>query len=110
VIESAEEFVRLRQSADAEDQRRASQETAPVEIWRDVIERFPDMKTWVAHNKTVPLEILELLRRDDDERVVWTVKRKRAWARAHPEDSGRGGQPTNTRSAAWKQGQFTKEV
>ncbi|GAB3057174.1 hypothetical protein GCM10027053_18500 [Intrasporangium mesophilum] len=60
----------------------------------DVIERFPDMRLWVAQNKTVPLSILEVLREDADERVVWMVRKKRSWARAHPADSGREGTPT----------------
>jgi hypothetical protein len=63
VIASAEEFARLRQSDDLDEQHRASWDCAPVEVWLAVIERFPDLRWWVAHNKTVPLEILELLRR-----------------------------------------------
>lgn len=112
MIDSAEEFVRLIQnasrSADREEQRRAVMEVAPIEVWFEVIERFPDMKMWVARNKAVPLEILEVLRRDPDEAVVDVVKQKRSWARAHPEDSWFGGQPANTRSAAWKSGHVTK--
>lgn len=108
-----EEFVRILQnaerSADRSQQRRPVLEVAPIEVWYEVIERFPDLKTWVVRNKAVPLEILELLRHDPDERVVYEVQRKRSWARAHPEDSWFGGQPTNTRSAAWKRRQFTKD-
>jgi hypothetical protein len=106
VIDSADEFVRLRTSEDQQEQDRASREQASVGTWLEVIERFPEMKEWVAHNKSVPLEILEILRRDPDERVVWRVRHKRSWARAHPEDSGRVAGLANTRSAAWKRGSF----
>jgi hypothetical protein len=76
VIESAEEFVRLRSSEDPAEYRRAAWEEAPLEVWYEVIERFPDMREWVAHNKTVPMEILRVLVRDPDVRVRDTVARK----------------------------------
>ena len=56
VITSAEEFVQLRTSRNPDEYHRAAHEEASVETWLDVIERFPDMRSWVAHNKTVPLE------------------------------------------------------
>lgn len=102
MIESAEEFVRLRQSSDPEEYRRAAWEEASVETWLDVVERYPEMRSWVAHNKTVPLQILEMLRHDPDEQVQWTVREKRSWARAHPEDSTRQASLKNTRSTVWK--------
>jgi hypothetical protein len=69
VIASAEEFVRLRTSDDPADYGRAAHDEATEETWREVIKRFPEMRFWVAQNKTVPLNILEELRMDPDERV-----------------------------------------
>jgi hypothetical protein len=77
MIRSAEEFVRLRQSELHEEYSRAADEDAPISVWRDVIARFPAMKEWVAHNKTVPLEILEVLATDEDARVRCVVATKR---------------------------------
>ncbi|MCB1281556.1 MAG: HEAT repeat domain-containing protein, partial [Salinibacterium sp.] len=37
---------------------------------------FPEMRFWVAQNKTVPVEVLEVLARDDDPRVRSMVARK----------------------------------
>ena len=91
MIESADEFVRLRLSDDPQEYGRAASDEAAEATWLDVIERFPDMRVWLAQNKTVPLTILEVLGEDPDERVVWTVRRKRSWARAHPADSSREG-------------------
>jgi hypothetical protein len=91
VIKSADEFVRLRTSEDPEEYGRAARDEASEATWLEVIERFPDMRRWVAHNKTVPLSILEVLRQDPDEDVVWMVRTKRSWARAHPDDSKRRG-------------------
>jgi hypothetical protein len=99
VIESAEEFVRLRTSDDPAEYGRAAGDAASVETWLAVIDRFPDLRVWVAHNKTVPLEVLEVLRHDPDENVRWTVLHKRSWARAHPDDTARPHGVENTRSA-----------
>jgi hypothetical protein len=102
VIESAEEFVRLRVSDDPAEYGRAASEAASVETWLEVVDRFPDMRYWVAHNKTVPLEVLEVLRHDPDEQVRWMVLQKRSWARAHPDDTARVGGLGNTRNAKRK--------
>ena len=80
MIASAEEFVRLRTSVAPAEYRRAAHDEAPMAVWFDVMARFPDMKEWVAHNKTIPLEILDVLARDADIRVRATVAGKRKLA------------------------------
>ncbi|MEU9974091.1 hypothetical protein [Streptomyces sp. NPDC051014] len=77
-MESAEEFVRLRFSDDPEQYGRASSESASLEVWTEVVERYPEARFWVAHNKTVPLEILRVLAADPDPSVrsMVAVKRK----------------------------------
>ena len=65
-------------------------------------QRFPDLRLWVAHNKTVSLEVLEVLRYDADEKAQSMVRLKRSWAREHPEDSTRAAGRKDTRSKAWK--------
>jgi hypothetical protein len=77
VIESAEEFIRLRFSDAPEEYGRASSESAAPDVWREVIERYPEARFWVAHNKTVPLEILRMLANDPDPRVRSMVASKR---------------------------------
>lgn len=77
MIGSADEFRRLRISDDAEDQRRASLEPADERVWIDVIEHYPDLRKWVAHNKTVPLSILGVLATDPDPDVRYFVAMKR---------------------------------
>jgi len=76
-IESAEEFVRLRTSERPEDYLRAAREPASSEVWDAVIDDHPDMRFWVAQNKTVPHSVLERLADDPDPRVRWMVARKR---------------------------------
>ena len=77
MIRSANEFRRLRTSDDLEEQRRATLEHADEDIWLEVIERFPDMREWVARNKTVPLSILRMLATDAEPRVRLAVAMKR---------------------------------
>jgi hypothetical protein len=76
MIVTAEEFVALRESSIQEEYLRAAHDNAPVAVWRDVIARFPNMRMWVALNKTVPTEILEVLARDTDPDVRRAVAMK----------------------------------
>ena len=77
MIQSAHEFNRLRTSENPADYERAANEEAPVAVWREIIATMPEMKEWVAHNKMVPIEILETLARDTNARVRATVAMKR---------------------------------
>jgi hypothetical protein len=73
MIRSASEFVELRSSSDPNLYRRASHDIATDEVWLEIIERHPEMRKWVAHNKTVPLHILKALAHDADPDVRMTV-------------------------------------
>lgn len=77
MISSAEEFVFLRTSEIFEEYTRAAYDDASDVVWMDVISKFPEMREWVAHNKTVPLNILEILAGDTNESVRSTVASKR---------------------------------
>jgi len=77
MIETAEQFVHLRASDDPQNYRRAAHEEATEEVWLDVIQRYPAMREWVAHNKTVSLKILRVLAKDVDPRVRFAVAAKR---------------------------------
>ncbi len=77
MIISAQEFIQLRTSDQKEEQERASREPAENLVWLDVIQKFPDYKVWVVHNKTVPVEILEILAQDKRVEVRISVAMKR---------------------------------
>jgi hypothetical protein len=77
LIRSAEEFVRLRRSDQREEYERAANDSASIEVWREIILQYPDMRRWVAHNKTVPIEILSVLAGDPDGGVRTMVAMKR---------------------------------
>ncbi|MEZ5593547.1 MAG: HEAT repeat domain-containing protein [Gammaproteobacteria bacterium] len=77
MIESAEEFVRLRESVIPEEYHKAANEKASLEVWNDVLEKYPEMAFWVAQNKSVPIQILEKLAKHSDPKVRDMVARKR---------------------------------
>lgn len=77
MLKTAEEFVRLRTSQDPNLYRRAAQEPASEEVWLDIVRKYPEMRKWVAHNKTVPNSVLQLLAEDPDDDVRWMVAQKR---------------------------------
>lgn len=77
MIESADEFVRLRSSEDPAEYRRAASEPATDAIWFEVLDRFPHMASWVAHNKTVSDVVITRLATHDDPRVKHTLAMKR---------------------------------
>lgn len=78
MIESAEQFVRLRSSEDKADTDLAVRGEASMDVWEEVIDRYPEMTFWVAQNKTVPIEILERLVEDPspDVRLMVAMKGK----------------------------------
>jgi hypothetical protein len=77
MIESAAQFVALRTSNVLEEYQQAAHDAAPIAVWLEIIEQYPEMRKWVAHNKTVPIAILEILAQDLDPQVRSTVAAKR---------------------------------
>ncbi len=77
MITSAAEFERLRTSEKPEEYDRAHLEEAPEEVWLEVIRDYPGMRTWVAHNRTVSVDVLRILARDAD----WDVRHRVAMKR-----------------------------
>lgn len=77
MIRNADEFVTLRDNNAKSEYDRAAQDEASIEVWIEVIERYPEYRKWVAHNKTVPLEILvKLCEYNTDVRTFVAMKRR----------------------------------
>jgi hypothetical protein len=76
-MESADQFFLLRTSEDIDLYQRAANEPATDKVWEEVIEKYPDMRVWVARNKTVPVNILDILSRDGNAEVRHAVATKR---------------------------------
>lgn len=77
MIHSAEEFKYLRTSDIIEEYNRAAHDEATIEVWFEVIEKYPELKEWVIHNKTIQHEVLEFLVNDVDEAIRSSIARKR---------------------------------
>ena len=68
MISSAEEFLALMRSDDPEDYHRFRNDSAPLNVWEELITKYSLANEWVALNKTSPVEILARLA--DDPRVL----------------------------------------
>lgn len=77
MITSAEEFIRLRDSDEKLEYDRSAMDEAPLSVWYEVIEKFPEYSRWVAHNKTVPLEVLERLAEADDMTKQFVARKRK---------------------------------
>ncbi|MFK0313325.1 hypothetical protein ACIQUF_19095 [Pseudomonas sp. NPDC090233] len=55
---------------------------APEEIWLEILNRYPELDTAVASNKTIPDSIIELLSISDDVNVRWRIALKRRLSRS----------------------------
>jgi len=77
MIRSAKEFVFLRNSVEPSLYSRAAHEDAPLAVWIEVIDRYPEMRSWVAHNRTIPAAVLEVLSVDPDPQVRLAIAMKR---------------------------------
>ncbi len=76
MINSADEFVRLRTSEVMEEYSQAAHDEASLSVWQEVLGKYPEMAFWVAQNKTVPYEVLEQLASHEDDRVRSMVSMK----------------------------------
>lgn len=47
-----------------------------MEVWLTLIRDHPESHFWIAHNKTIPVEILRILAGNDDSRVRSMVAMK----------------------------------
>jgi len=101
MISSSDEFRRLRTSHDLDEQSRASLEPAAEGVWIEIIARFPELRQWVAHNKTVPLDVLRTLAADPDPGVRIVVASKRKLDRELFELLAQDREPTVRSSVAW---------
>lgn len=74
MISSPEDFVHLRENNDP----RAVHDSAADEVWHLVIQHHPEMREWVALNKTISLTIMRVLAADEDFKVRFSVAMKRS--------------------------------
>lgn len=77
MISSFADYIQYIESEDNSIFRRAISEAVSEEVLLQVIEKRPDLKTWVISNKLVPESVLILLANDEDQDVRYKVATKR---------------------------------
>jgi hypothetical protein len=73
VIDNAREWIRLRSSDDSDDNHRAATETVPLAVWMQIHSKAPDLRAFIAYNRTSPPEMLAILARDENRLVRHAV-------------------------------------
>jgi hypothetical protein len=74
MINTAEEFKNLCAN---EDDTTFAHQAAALDIWIEVLSRYPQLERCVASNKTIPNEIIERLSMSNDIDVRWKIATKR---------------------------------
>ena len=82
MIETVDEFIRLVESDDPAERRRAAWEAADLQVWMTLVTEHPEMRFWVAHNRTIPQEVMQVLAADED----WRVRDRIATKNSCPSD------------------------
>lgn len=86
VIETADQYKAWFDAPESIERYRKLREPAPTKVWREVISRYPVCRSEVAWSPEAPLEVLQELRKDEDERVKWRVRTNARWLQFHPDD------------------------
>jgi len=77
MISNIEEYFRLKNSEDKEEYDRVVREELTSELISDILENYPKSKSWLVHNKFIPVEVLKILASDKDVDVRFTVAMKK---------------------------------
>lgn len=80
MIRSAEEFIKLYLSQDPEEINKTLSDSAALETWVEVIERYPERRIDVAQNRTISEEVMQTLASCDDSTVRSLIAQKRRLA------------------------------
>lgn len=80
MITSAEEFKQYIESESEEENGKAL-DSAPDEVWFDVLLKYPHLSRDVVFNATISIEVLERLSLSDDMNVRWNVAMMRRISR-----------------------------
>jgi len=77
MICTIEEYLSLANSKNTEDNKKTIHEELSLDVILTIIHEYPNRKSWLVHNKHIPLEILKKLSTDDDIDVRFTIAMKK---------------------------------
>ena len=77
MITSKDEFLRLCSSQKPEEINKSLSDNAPLVIWLEVVEAYPERRIDVAQNITIPAEVMRILASCNDPLVRSLIAQKR---------------------------------
>jgi len=77
MIYTIEEYLKLADSENAEDNKKTIDEELSQNIIRCIINDYPERKSWLIHNKHISVETLRMLSTDNDVDVRFTIAMKK---------------------------------
>lgn len=77
MITSVEEFIEILSSDEESGTGESRSCRATENLWIQIISEYPHLKKWVAWNKTIPFNVLEILSGDDEPEIRWWIASKR---------------------------------
>lgn len=77
MICNIDEYLNLVNSEDKEDTNRTINEELSSELILEIIKNYPGKKSWLAHNKHLPVSVLRLLALDENDDVRFTIAMKK---------------------------------
>lgn len=77
MISHINEYLYLADSDNKTDNNRIINEELSSELISEIIKNYPERKSWLIHNKFIPVKILEELATDDNDDVRFTIALKK---------------------------------
>jgi hypothetical protein len=77
LISNIDEYIKLADNDNLEDNNRVKNEELSSSVIFEIIQNYPERKSWLVHNKHIPIEILKLLSKDEDIDVRFTIAMKK---------------------------------
>lgn len=77
MISDIKEYLYLTDSDSKSDNNRIINEELSSDLISEIIKNYPERKSWIIHNKLIPIKILEELATDDNDDVRFTIAMKK---------------------------------
>lgn len=77
MISNINEYLYLAESDSKSDNNRIINEELSSDLISEMIKNYPQRKSWLIHNKFIPVKILQELATDDNDDVRFTIAMKK---------------------------------
>lgn len=86
MISNINEYLYLAESDNKSDNKRIINEELSSELISEMIKNYPQRKSWLIHNKFIPVKILQERATDDNDDVRFTIAMKKKCNRVTDEN------------------------